>query len=133
MAPQTPPLQPIKLSGRQDSLGSMSPTLGTQDGQTGSILPMASLSPLVTSQLVSTSSNNLEPIPLAIAVVETCNALFKGVELENSVVKVTGEVAMCFQSAYLAKLSGSTPLQFKVVSKGMEVEKLLHNQHLLKK
>jgi len=137
MAPQTQPLQPVKLSGKQDSLGSVSPALSSQDSnsvsQAGFVLPTASLSPLVNSQITSTNNSGLEPIPLAIAVVETCNALFKGVELESSVVKITGEVAMSFQSAILAKLSGSAPLQFKIVSKGLEIDKILHNQHLLNK
>ena len=99
----------------------------------------SSISPLVKSQASAAMNRSTElgasqeQIPLAIAVIETCNALFKGVEQESCVVKISGEVAMSFPSSFLSKISPSSPLKFKVDKKGVEVERFLHNQHLLKK
>ena len=88
------------------------------------------------ANLTNSSSTDLdtseESIPLKIVVIETCNALFKGEELEDYMVQLSGEVAMSFPSAYLSKISLSLPLKFKVNKKGAELERLLHDQNFLK-
>lgn len=70
-------------------------------------------------------------IPLAIAIHETCNAIFMGASMSNCVVKVTGEVVLSFPTSFLPMLGSYEPLIFRVNPKD-KVERLLHNQHLLK-
>lgn len=98
------------------------------------------VSPLATTHINAAQSiggnaagANPEAIPLAIAVMESCDAIFKGVELEACVVQVKGEVSVSFLASFLPQLASCEPLTFKVNQKNLEVERLLHNQHLLKK
>ena len=97
-----------------------------------------SLSPLATNQISARSVTPTSPamttptLPIAIAIQETCNAIFKGTNSADCQVKVTGEVAISFPASYLPKLGSYEPLSFK--TSGMDkVEKILHNQHLIKK
>lgn len=76
---------------------------------------------------------SVEAIPLAIAVIESCNAIFRGVELEDCIVRVTGEVAMSFPMTTFPRLASCEPLTFRVQQKNVEVVRMLHNQHLLNK
>ena len=74
-------------------------------------------------------------MPLAIAIHETCNAIFKGTSLSNCRVKVTGEVVMSFPASFLPFLGSYEPLKFRVVGVALQdkVQRVLHNQHLIKK
>ena len=94
------------------------------------------LSPLATSYVSArpvSSDGGTEAMPLAIAVIESCDAIFKGVDPEACVVRVTGEVSMSFLASFLPKMSSLEPLAFRVNQKEVKVGKLLHNQHLLKR
>ena len=71
-------------------------------------------------------------MPLAIAIHETCNALFKGTSVGNCLVKVEGEVVMSFPAAFLPILSSYKPLSFNI-NAGEKIERVLHNQYLLNK
>ena len=105
----------------------------------GELPPSAnSLSPLATTQISARSVTPTSPamttptLPIAIAIQETCNAIFKGTNYADCQVKVTGEVAISFPASYLPKLGSYEPLSFK--TSGMDkVEKILHYQHLIKK
>ena len=71
-------------------------------------------------------------MPLAIAFQETCNAIFKGINLEDCVVKVTGEMVVSFPANFLGVMDTHDPLRFQF--KNAEKLKLvLHNQILLTK
>ena len=69
-------------------------------------------------------------VPIAIAVQETCNAIFKGADVADCVVKVSGEVMMSFPASFLGQLSSHDPLVFKLANVE-SVERVLHNQNLL--
>lgn len=71
-------------------------------------------------------------MPLAIAIHETCNANFRGTSLKECLVKVEGEVVMSFPASFLPLLSTYEPLGFRV-SQHDKVERMLHNQYLLKR
>ncbi len=71
-------------------------------------------------------------IPLAVALRESCNAVFHGADAKKCVFKVSGEMVMSFPSNYLGTLATSEPLSFKL-GNIESVERLLHNQQLLKK
>lgn len=71
-------------------------------------------------------------IPLAIAVRETCNAKFVGSDIKKCISKVTGEVVMSFPSAFVTQLASCEPLSF-TLTHAEKVERLLHNQLLLKR
>ncbi len=81
---------------------------------------------------VSSSKPSHPAIPLAIALRETCNAIFHGADAGKCVFKVSGEVVMSFPSNYMGTLGSSEPLSFKL-SNIETVDRLLHNQQLLKK
>ena len=92
----------------------------------------ASESPTNVARSPKTSVGNVAAIPLAIAFRETCNAIFHGTDLKKCVHKVSGEVVMSFPSNYFGGLASSEPLSFKLINSS-SVERVLHNQQLLKK
>jgi hypothetical protein len=67
-----------------------------------------------------------------VAVQETCNAIFKGNDMSKCVIKVNGEVMLSFPASYVSQLASHDVLAFRVANVD-GVERLLHNQHLLKK
>ena len=71
-------------------------------------------------------------IPLAVAFRETCNAIFHGADVKKCIHKASGEVVMSFPSNYFGSLASSEPLMFKLINSD-SVERVLHNQQLLKK
>ena len=71
-------------------------------------------------------------IPIAVAFQETCNAIFKGTDVSQCVAKVTGEIVMSFPANFVGHLNSHDTLQFKL-SDTDNVERVLHNQHLLKR
>ncbi len=71
-------------------------------------------------------------MPIAIALQESCDALFKGTDLSQCVMTVTGEVVMSFPASYLSLIASKEPLTFKI--NAMEkIDNILHNQLLVKK
>ena len=89
---------------------------------------------LATSPLHATSSS-VSPttfVPIAVAIQETCHAVFKGNDMNKCVIKVTGEVMISFPANYIGQLGSHDTLVFKLSSVD-SVERLLHNQHLLQK
>ena len=72
----------------------------------------------------------VQSVPIAVAFQETCNAIFKGTDVSQCVVKVTGEMVVSLPSNYLGKLGSHSVLQFQL-SGLHSVERLRHNQHLL--
>lgn len=89
------------------------------------------ISPLATSH-TSAHAGVSKVMPLAIAIHETCNAIFRGADLSACVVKVTGEVVMSFPASFLPFLGSCEALAFEVAAKE-ELERILHNQNLLTK
>ena len=87
-----------------------------------------------TSSTASSSQKTtaVAAIPIAVAVQETCNAIFKGNDMSKCVIKVAGEVMISFPASYVSQLASHDALAFKVANVD-NVERLLHNQHLLKK
>ena len=75
-------------------------------------------------------STIVQSVPIAVAFQETCNAIFKGTDVSQCVVKVTGEMVVSLPSNYLSKLGSHSVLQFQL-SGLHSVERLRHNQHLL--
>ena len=120
----------LSLSQATSLLSSAAPPLAPVS-QRGGLLHTTQDVSLTNSSSIDLDTSE-ESIPLKIAVIETCNALFKGEKLEGYMVKLSGEVAMSFPSAYLSKISPSLPLKFKVNKKGAELERLLHDRNFLK-
>lgn len=132
--------QPISgqtTSGSQPTFGGQ-PTSGGQlpTGITGPVFQkaaVAEVSPLVTTVLkpnpVPTPPTE---IPVAVAFVETCNAIFRGTSLEQCAMKVSGEMAVAFPANYIDRLLLCPPLQFRVTNTGL-VDKVVHHPTLLKK
>jgi hypothetical protein len=81
---------------------------------------------------VATTNPVDKVMPLAIAIHETCNAIFKGNDLSQCLVKVTGEVVISFPTSFLPLLDSYETLSFKVEARE-KLERVLHNQNLLKK
>ena len=72
-------------------------------------------------------------IPIAVAIQETCSALFLHVQgPEGCKAKVAGEVVMSFPANSITQLASHEPLQFTLL-RTEGVERLLHNQNLLLK
>lgn len=103
------------------------------------------MSPLATSQISAhplptlaanagspTPPATIKVVPLAIAIHETCNADFKGASMKECLVKVDGEVVMSFPASFLPLLGSYEPLAFRITAQD-RVDRLLHNQYLLKK
>ena len=89
--------------------------------------------PTVSPQHTSTSSSPVgTAVPIAVAIQETCNAIFKGNDMSKCVIKVNGEVMVSFPASFVSQLESHEALAFKLSSVD-NVERLLHNQHLLKK
>lgn len=127
------------------------PRKGSSTRRRPSVEANATVSPLVTTQRSALSpgpsatppSNgpvvrapspspptSVQSVPIAIAFQETCNAIFKGTDVSQCVVKVTGEMVVSLPSNYLGKLGSHSVLQFQL-SGLHSVERLRHNQHLL--
>ena len=87
------------------------------------------------SPLVTTTLKPVPPsaeIPVAVAFIETCNAIFRGTSLEQCLVKVTGEMAVSFPASYLDRLQLCPPLQFRVTNGGM-IDKVIPHPSLLQR
>lgn len=98
----------------------LSPVPSTTPPSNGPVIRAPSPSPPTTVQSV----------PIAMAFQETCNAIFKGTDISQCVVKVTGEMVVSLPSNYLGKLGSHSALLFRL--SGLHtVERLRHNQHLL--
>lgn len=102
-------------------------------GQTGAATTngLTSISNTASPQNTANSSPT-RAIPIAVAVQETCNAIFKGNDMSKCVIKVNGEVMLSFPASYVSQLASHDVLAFRVANAD-SVERLLHNQHLLKK
>ncbi|XP_064386367.1 F-BAR domain only protein 2-like [Halichondria panicea] len=116
-----------------------SPTTPKRNGGTPSasselrvVSPLAITTRSATASPTDAATNSKPAVPLAIAFRETCNAIFHGTDVSKCVSKVSGEVVMSFPSNYLGTLSSSEPLSFNL-SNVESVERVLHNQYLLKR
>lgn len=58
--------------------------------------------------------------------------MFRGADLSSCVAKVTGEMVMSFPANYVGQLGSCDQLQFQLNGTDC-VERVLHNQHLLKR
>lgn len=93
------------------------------------------VSPLATSLISAHPGGEAttdKVMPLAVAIHETCNAIFKGTDASRCMVKVTGEVVMSFPASFLPLLDSYQPLSFSMDSRE-KLERVLHNQNLLQK
>ena len=107
-------------------------SFSSKTGQTG-VATNGVISTSNTASPQNTASNSpMHAIPIAVAVQETCNAIFKGNDMSKCVIKVSGEVMISFPASYMSQLASHDVLAFKVANVD-GVERLLHNQHLLKK
>lgn len=95
---------------------------------------MTEVSPLVTAVLKPGLVHAPPPseVPIAVAFIETCNAVFRGTSLEQCMVKVTGDMAVSFPANYIERLHGYPPLQFRVTNVEL-VDKFVHHPTLLTK
>ena len=102
--------------------------------QCSALSPGPSATPPSNSPVVQAPSpsppTSVQSVPIAVAFQETCNVIFKGTDVSQCVVKVTGEMVVSLPSNYLGKLGSHSVLQFQL-SGLHSVERLRHNQHLL--
>ena len=131
-----PPASPLPAPGRT-STALKQRVFNNSAADLGVISPLtlSSRSATVSPTLIQKSRSSqpsVSGIPLAIAVRETCNAKFSGSDVKKCISKMTGEVIMSFPSAFVTQLASCEPLSFKL-AQAEKVEKLLHNQLLLKR
>ena len=123
------PLATAKVAAPRSS--STSP-ISFISGTTSTTTTTAKTNGLTTSPPHTSPSPTMNSVPIAVAVQETCNAIFKGNDPNKCVIKVNGEVMVSFPANYIAQLASHDVLAFKLTNTD-NVERLLHNQHLLKK
>eukprot|EP00731_Ephydatia_muelleri_P018986 Em0011g1026a len=130
--PSEPP-----TSGSQPTSGGLPPVMTAApvpQRAAGTSMGVTEVSPLVTAVLkpgLVPAPPPLE-VPIAVAFIETCNAVFKGGSLEQCLVKVTGDMAVSFPANYIERLQSSPPMQFRVTNAGL-ADKFVHHPTLLTK
>ena len=130
--PSEPP-----TSGSQPTSGGLPPVMTAApvpQRAAGASMGVTEVSPLVTAVLkpgLVPAPPPLE-VPIAVAFIETCNAVFKGGSLEQCLVKVTGDMAVSFPANYIERLQSSPPMQFRVTNAGL-ADKFVHHPTLLTK
>jgi hypothetical protein len=78
-------------------------------------------------------SSTSEPVPLALAFIETANVIFQGSDIDKSMVKVSGELAVSFPSAYIGQLLIHEEFRFVLLGDLSRLRNVLHNTQFVLK